>query len=73
MEGLQMCGFLKGVSLKQTFALSWHCCIFLDTESYHLCELARPQSEEAGEAKERLIPNQQKTHADMQTQPERGQ
>lgn len=55
-----MSGCLKGVSFKQTFALSWHCCSFLDTESYHLCELSRTQSEEASEAKERLIPNRQK-------------
>lgn len=43
----------------------------LDTESYHLCELSGPQSED--EERERPISNQQKTHADMQTQPERGQ
>lgn len=62
--------FLR-VRFKQVFALSWHSCYHLETETHHLSELSAPQSED--EEKERLISNQQKTHADMQTQPERGQ
>lgn len=51
----------------------WSCLLDLGTvvSSYHLCELSAPRPE--GEEKERLTPNRQKTHADMQTQPERGQ
>lgn len=32
------CEAVLGVSLKQLFALSWHCCIII----YHLCELSGP-------------------------------
>lgn len=58
------------VHFKQTIASSWHCCIVY-TQTPIICVSALLLSSE-DEEKERLISNQQKTHADMQTQPERG-
>ena len=63
------CRAVLGVRFKANvcFVLALLC--HLDT--YNLCEPSAPPCE--GEEEERMIPNQLKTHADMQTQPERGQ